>query len=205
MTYDVSMLTSKLKTKKTSCLSHINNVIKKAKNEKSSIGIYDVGNLKKIKIVGFCDASFGNLDDGGSQGGYIIFLVGENGNYVPLSWQSKKTTRVVKSTLAAETLAAVDLSEACIFFKKLLFQLLHVSEDSDIIPIVVKTDNASLCQSVETTTQILDKRLRIEMAIMKEMIEKKEIKSIKWISTKDQLADCLTKKGVPSWKILNFL
>ena len=203
--YDVSMLTSKLKTKKTSCLSQINNVIKKAKMEKSAIGIYDLGNLDKIKIVGFCDASFGNLDDGGSQGGYIIFLVGENNKYIPLTWQSKKTIRVVKSTLAAETLAAVDLSEACIFYRKLLFQLFHLIEDPEVIPIFIKTDNASLCQSIQTSTQILDKRLRIEMAILKEMIEKKEIKAIRWISTKDQLADCFTKKGIPSWKILNFL
>lgn len=44
------------------------------------------------------------LKDGGSQGGLIIYVVGENNTCSPLMWLSKKLHRVVKRTMAAETL-----------------------------------------------------------------------------------------------------
>ena len=45
-----------------------------------------------------------------------FFLVGNNDKYMPIAWQSKHVRRVIKSTQAEETLAMVDLAEACIFF-----------------------------------------------------------------------------------------
>ena len=37
---------------------------------------------------------------------------------MPNAWQSNCIRRVVKSTLAVETLAKVDMLEACLFYKK---------------------------------------------------------------------------------------
>ena len=39
---------------------------------------------------------------------------------------------------------------------------------------------------------------------MREMLEKKEIANIEWVPT-EQLADCLTKKGASSRKLLQAL
>ena len=50
----------------------------------------DIGNIKKAKIVAYSDASFADLPEGKLQGGYIVFIVGESRNYVPLSWRSRK-------------------------------------------------------------------------------------------------------------------
>ena len=50
------------------------------------------------------DASFGNLKDGGSQGGFVSFLADETNVCSPVMWQSRKLKRVVKSTMASETL-----------------------------------------------------------------------------------------------------
>ena len=86
------------------------------KNPKSQIDIPDLGNLERLKTVAYSDASFGNLTVGGSQGGYMYFLVGNNDKYMPIAWQSKRIRRVIKTTLAAESLSMVDLAEACIFF-----------------------------------------------------------------------------------------
>ena len=115
LSYDVSELSSYLADKKLENIKRVNKTVKKAKKEKSQLVIPDLGNLGNVKIVGYCDASFMNLNDGGSQGGYVIFLKGENGSYMPLAWQSKRVRRIVKSTLGAETLAMVDLAEACVF------------------------------------------------------------------------------------------
>ena len=56
------------------------------------------------------------------------------------------------------------------------------------------TDNQSLFDTVHSTNSIIDKRLRVDMDILREMVHKKEV-LIKWVETKDQLADALTKKG----------
>ena len=62
-----------------------------------------------MKLVVFSDASHANLPDRySSAGGYIIFLIGNNKRSCPLAWEAKKIRRVVKSTLAAETLALVE-------------------------------------------------------------------------------------------------
>ena len=43
------------------------------------------------------------------------------------------------------------------------------------------------------------------MAILREIMKRKKITEIFWISTDVQVADTLTKKGVPSFKILGFI
>ena len=124
---------------------------------------------------------------------------------MPISCQSKRIRRVVKSTLAAETLAMVDMAEACLFYRKLLLELLQLKDDPNNIKIICKTDNSCLYDAVHSSTQILDKRLRIELAILREMLNRKEIAEVSWIPTDKQIADSLTKKGVPSYKILGFV
>ena len=205
LSYDVSALSSILKQENVESIKQANRTVKKAKKEKSQIDIPDLGNPEHLQIVAYSDASFANLKDGGSQGGYIIFLLGSNNKYMPIAWQSKRIRRVVKSTLAAETLAMVDMAEACIFYRKLLLELLQLGDNTDNIKITCKTDNSCLYDAVHSTTQILDKRLRIEMAILREMIDRKEISKIYWIPTDAQIADSLTKRGVPSFKILGFI
>ena len=87
----------------------------------------------------------------------------------------------------------------------MILDLLHLKDNKENIPITCKTDNSCMYDSVHSTTQILDKRLRIEMAILREMLNKKELSSISWIPTEVQVADALTKKGVPSFKILGYV
>ena len=45
----------------------------------------------------------------------------------------------------------------------------------------------------------------MKMAILRERHEGKEIAKISWVPTDTQIADSLTKKGVPSFKILGFM
>ena len=160
------------------------------------------GNFEHLKFIAYSNASFANLTDGGSQGGYVLFWVGSKNEYMPIAWQSKCCRRVVNSILAAKTLAMVDMLEACLFYRQLLLELLQQKDKTENIKIICKTDNSCLYDSL---TQILDKRLCFEMAILREMIDKKEIAEISWLLIDAQIADSLTKKGVPSFKILFFL
>ena len=151
----VSELSSLLNLENDECLKQANREVKRAKKKKkkkkkSQIDIPDLGNLEQLKIVTHSDTSFGNLTDGGSQGGYIHFLVGNNDKYMPIAWQSKRIRRVIKSTLPAETLAMVDLAEACIFYRKFLLEILQLKDNSDNIKIFCKTDNSCLYDSIHS-------------------------------------------------------
>ena len=44
-------------------------------------------------------------------------------------------------------------------------------------------------------------RLRVDMAIVKEMLDKNELRKLTHVESKDQVADCLTKKGANPTKI----
>ena len=68
LSYDVSALSSLLKLENTDCVRQINRTVKKVKKEKSQIDIPSLGNPSLIQIVAYSDASFANLNDGGSQG-----------------------------------------------------------------------------------------------------------------------------------------
>ncbi len=64
----------------------------------------------------------------GAHRGALIGLIGEGGKFSPLCWQSKKIRRVMRSTLAGETLALSDGIENAIFrllsFLNLLLEML---------------------------------------------------------------------------------
>ena len=151
----------------------------------------------------YADASFGNLPKGGSQGGQIIFLADKNDNSCPLAWKSNKIKRVVKSTLAAETLSFVEGCDTGILMSKIVSEIIFGDKNSSI-PIHCRIDNKSLYDAAYTTKTISDTRLQIEMSIVREMIEKKEV-SPSWIKSTMQLADVLTKEGSSSATILKIL
>ena len=63
--------------------------------------------MRQSALYVYSDASIANLAGCSSQGGYVIFLKGENGKVSPLVWTSNKLKHVVKSPKAAETIHAV--------------------------------------------------------------------------------------------------
>ena len=170
-------------------LMEANKVVKRVKTDQVSL-FFPVltGN---IHVEGFSDASFANLSDCHSQGGFIIFIVDENGKRCPIMWKSKKIRRVVHSTLAAETLALVDLAESAYYVVKVLEDIGVVRD----IPVRCFVDNKSLVDALRSIKEVDNKYLRISMASSKEMVTKGEISSVEWVNTKNQLANCLTKKG----------
>ena len=111
--FDCCELSSSVKHAPIEDLLRGNKVLSRVKSESIVLTFKDMGDLSKAKFVCFNDSSFGNLCDGGSQGGYVIFLEGQNDNCSSLMWQSKKQHSVVRSTMAAETLSQVEAAEVC--------------------------------------------------------------------------------------------
>ena len=81
-------MASKLHISTIEDLKRVNKIIRKVQAEQVCLNFHDLG--EQVELLLFSDASFGNLSDGGSQGGYVILLKGQNGKINPVTWQSEK-------------------------------------------------------------------------------------------------------------------
>ena len=198
LSFDVCRLSTSLNGATVDELIQANKAVRKCKQRSVSIKFPRLE--KPLHLEAFCDASYANLKGGSSQGGMIIFLKGKNGKISPLSWSSRKIKRVCRSTLTAETMALLEVSETCIWLSHIINELLHDSlETTEIF-----TDNKSLFEAAHSTTSVEEKRLRVDLAAIRQSISRKEF-TLQWIDTKHQLADALTKQGADSTKLLQTL
>ena len=74
-----------------------------------------------------------------------------------------------------------------------------------MLPLIRYTDSKQLHETLYLIRLVFDKRLRVEKGIIREMLEKKEINSVKWISSEEQLPYCLMKREASCDSLLNFL
>ena len=166
--------------------------------EKCKFTIPRIGPKENWKLEVSSDASWGNHSDGiNSMSGHVILLVGKNDQSVPISWESGKIQRVVNSTIAAEMLACKKSLEDAYFIKTIIEDVLK-----NIIPIQGWVDHKGAVQSINSTNSMIDKRLRIDTASIRQMIEVGWVASVAHCPGKDQLADCLTKRGADGTNLL---
>ena len=76
-----------------------------------------------------------------------------------------------------------------------------VAEPSKL-PLVCVSDNKSLCDAVRSNKGVSEKRLRLEIANLKEMLENKLILGFRLVESNKQLADTLTKKGASPYILM---
>ena len=201
--YDVCQASVNYKRATLKDIKHLNKVIRRAKDQEVVL-TFDkkIGTkMNDCSIICYADASFKNLNDGGSQGGFLIFLYNENTNCLnPIQWQSKRIKRIVRSALAAECLALQDGVEAAYLIREMIKELLGNS-----LKIIAMTDSKSLFDAINSTKSVDDKRLRPDIAALKEKHELGEVNVYRWIPTGDQLADSLTKAGASTAPLLKAL
>ena len=203
ITFDTCEVSVRLKDATIRDIIKVNKIIRKLKAEKVSLKFSDMGNLTPIKLVSFSDVSFCNPSEQSSQGGYIIFFRNIHCKSVPIAWQSKKIRRVVKSTMAAECLSLLEAAETCYLLKSILVDTLKCKQSE--ITIECYIDNKSLKEAIYSTKSHTDKRLKIDLAVIKDMVLHQEIDAVIWIAAENQLADCLTKSGSSTANLLNAL
>ena len=151
-----------------------------------------------MKLFVYTEVSFGNLKNGGSQGAYLVFLLDQKDICNLITWQSKQLKRILKSSLAAETIAL--LNGIGVYVAQLFFEILKVW-----FLITILTDNKSCDDAIQSNKNVQNKRLRIDIGAIKETLMKQEIHKIKWINSTQQLADVLTKSGVNTSLLMNVL
>ena len=190
--FEVCLLSSVFDTATVEDLLHANKFVRKVKSSQVTVKFPKLQS-EEISVECFSDASFGSLNNGVSQGGYVVFLSDGDGNKCPISRHSKRVRRVAKSSLAAETLAAMDAPEAAVFISTLLAEFLNVPVTS--IPVKCFVDNRSLVDASYSTKSVDDKHLRINVAVLRDMLSTGSLSAISWVKTSHQLANVLTKRG----------
>ena len=201
MAFDACNTAVSLKDATFKDVKNANKSIRKAKTNEVKIEFKNIGDLKKGEIICYTDASFRNLKGESSQGGHIIFLKGSK-TFSPITWQSKKIKRIVKSTLASEALALDDAADSCFYLKTLLQE---ITGQNSGFPIILKTDSRNLYDAVHSTKTLEDRRLKIDICSLRQKLAKGEIQTIEWIRKDYQLADCLTKLEAPTSKLIEVL
>ena len=113
------------------------------------------------------------LVQGGSQGGFTIYLVGKKNVYLPIMWKSEKLRRLVKSAMAVETLIQVEALKACFCLSNLLSVILYCEpNDNKNIKIKCFTDNHQLIQ-LDLRTEIALLRVTNRNCIIKRNSQQK--------------------------------
>ena len=171
-----------------------NRALKKLRNSDLNLQFPPLGDPSSFEILAFSDATYASLGDGASQGAFIIFVQGSNGLIAPICWQSKKLHRVTKSPLASETLAVSEAADAGYLIACMISEIFKLPKPGTI---KCYTDNKSLYESVQSATIPSDRRLRVDLSRIREMVDKQEVELL-WINGKYQVADCLTKRGASS-------
>ena len=103
-----------------------NKALRKFQKYRVKICFPSLGSPGNLGVRVYSDATYASMPDGSSQGGHIVFLKGGNGKVVPISWQSKRLTRVTKSPLASETLALSEGADASFLVSSQIQEIFNV-------------------------------------------------------------------------------
>ena len=152
ISFDASNVTSNLKNATILDLKRCNKVLSKITNYQIIIKYQKLN--KNLRLFVNTDASFGNLKDGESQGLYLIFLADTDYHCNVLSWQAKRLKRIPRSSLAAETIAALEGVDAAIYIRDIFYELTCYQ-----MPINLFTDNKSLYDAIKSSKYVENKRL----------------------------------------------
>ena len=205
LAFDMVDLSTRFKCAKIEDLKRVKKIVTKLRSEKSEIVFPDLGPFSTWKLAVFSDASFGNLSGGvDSCGGFLIFLSAKCKS-CPIVWKSGRVQRVVKSTLAAEGLSLSEALDEAIYVRHVLCQIFSVPSKSEYFAITGITDHEGLCRNIRSTKLVEDRRLRLDIASIKQNIARGEVSEVILCSSGEQLADVLTKKGVSGDKLLSVL
>jgi hypothetical protein len=137
----------------------------------------------------FHDGSLGNLDDGKSQSGRISCLTNKTGHSVAswIFWESRTIKRVCRSSSASEVLSDEEGYDASMW----LLALWKEISGQDLDALLV-TDSESLQKKAASTALPTEKRLRIDMVLLRQGLRRGEY-GLVWACSSSNLANPLTK------------
>lgn len=200
LAFTVSQLGSSRATATVKTLIKANKIVRRVKQHDTYM-FFPKMDVDKMKVRCYADASHNKFEDGGSQGGIFIEIVCQD-KTSPASWNSKRIKRIVRSALAAETLAMAQAVEAGYLVSAILSDILY--EGKQKISVEAITDSYSLYESAHSTKSVEDRKLRVDLGIIRDHITDENL-TLNWVPTSSQLSDVLTKEGVDPSALLSHI
>ena len=188
-------------------LTLYNKAVREMKKRRVSLRFPSIP-VEEWRLLAVTDAGWGVRENGESQGGLVLCLCERKvleqqlGTTWIIEWASKKLRRVVRSSTAAETLAAQNGLDAIEFAQAFLQELIHGMQPKDFQmwkpehPSGLVVDSKSLynalTRSACSTALAVEKRLAIDYAIARACISERHIRPF-WANNLQMISDCLTK------------
>ena len=185
-----------------------NKIIKKVKQQNVVLKFTRLGNIEELHLEMFADASLGNIEEGihtKSAMGYFIALANKNMDTSPLHWKSSVIDKVAEDIKTAETLAFEKALDDSIHLSNLLTEIYTGQPTKNSIPIIANTDSKSLLESIYSTKKVKRKTMRVVISSIQQHLQDKILSDVHHVTSKDNLSDVFTKKGVATDRILETL
>ena len=197
LAFDTLEMSTNMQKGKLKDLKKAQKTIKKAKEKEIHVKFRRLGHWKNLHLEVYSDASWATIENREkSVGGEMVFLVNEHSEATPLYWRSKTIRRVANNVKAAETMACFQAVDTGIAISRQLHEIYTGQPHNGHIPVDVFIDSEALEQSIYSSKQIEEKKLRTEIAGFKQNIADGDIRKVEWVSTNEMYADLLTKNGV---------
>ena len=164
--------------------------------------------IEDWRIICIADAGWATRANGDSQAGYLLcmstpsILQRKRSPCWIIDWQSKKLRRVVRSSVAAETLSSQNGLDGLVAYQALLAETLENITPREFRDAKPKNPSALIIDSkgfFDAVTRSCcsqavsqERRLQIEYSIAKETTESQNI-IVFWVNNLRMSADCLTK------------
>ena len=205
----VSVLQGCQKSPRVEHLLQVNKLIREQRH-RSEVALKFSSAIEKPILITYTDASWACRQDESSQGGQLTLLAdmgilqGKRSEYSLLSWQSRKLSRVARSSTSAEVQMASNATDTHEFSKQVLLEWFNPQKldyrememHMQKVPSVLIMDSKNLYDAmsrIETSgLQLEEKRVAIEILSIRERTSQTGI-LVKWCDSDQQLADGLSK------------
>ena len=200
LSFEVNRLSADIMNATIKELKDAKRLVEKAKLEPIVLNFTQLGPKDDLKIKLFTDASFNNQDGKlkSTEGRVLVLENSKSSKCNVFSWKTKKISRICRSVKGAETRALENGLDEAVHFARMLHEIYEGEvnlKQPKQIEVNALTDNKGLWENLNNTRQCDEKLLRNSIALIKQMVENKEVKRIDWVETDGMLADALTKIG----------
>ena len=107
---------------------------------------------------------------------------------------------MARITIEVEAISLREALEMALFLREVRREISGV-----LVYIAGRTDSKTLARAIGSNAAVNHRRLRIDLAVIREAIEDGDMREVMSIGGREQVADCLTKIGGREWLLLEYI